>query len=332
MTDLNVLIGGLSPAHALQSGSENYRAAFITAATSVFPAKEREAILRDRFFVPEATPFSTEPFIQAASELSVAHDIVRSRGITAFETEKRVNPTNEKDVDVFYRVAGVSVAVEVKCSVEPKTTKDALVFKTAGRIPEYKATYADLKGRIETVHHDKTVELGKNKDNTMKDFLVSAHEKFSPNSDFGDLNLLLVACGYYFNIQEWWYHLYGTEGLFTERSFYSPEEYALVDAVLLTNLKYWHSEARDHHDWTMQNVFVLPCLNPRRRQSATAESIINGLSVFKHHLRGFGEYTPTSDDPEVPKDVLQMVGVNSYVAEHLSEAERTRYFPIKLNH
>jgi hypothetical protein len=104
-----------------------------------------------------------------------------------------------------------------------------------------------------------------------------------------------------------------------------------VDLVLLTNLKYCHCEAQQYHDWTLENTFVLPCLNPKRRQSATAESILKGLRIFNHHLKRFADYTPHSDDPNVPDEILQKVKLNSYVAEHLPEAERTRYFPVKLN-
>lgn len=284
--------------------------------------------MRNKFFVPEASRFSADKFLQAAAELSVAH-YIKSLGVKSFETEKHVNPNNNTDVDVFFQLDALNIAIEVKCAVEPPATQDALIFKTAGRIPAYNETFMNLKNSIEEVHHHKTVELAKNKGNTMKDFLLSAHDKFSPNSGFDDLNLLLVACGYFSQIQDWWSYLYGTEGLFTNHPFWSPREYGLVDVVVLTNLKYWHTEARHLHDWSMRDTFILPCLNPRRRQSATAESILKGLSIFNHHLRRFGSYIPRTDDPMVPDYVLDATRVIAYVAEHLNENERNRYFPVK---
>ena len=326
--DFDALFAALSRSHVLKTSPPEYAAGFVRAATSVFRDTEIEAVLRNKFFVPEVSQFSADQFLQAGAELSVAHHI-KSLGVKSFETEKHVNPNNNTDVDVFFQLDALNIAIEVKCPVELPPPKDALIFKTAGRIPAYNETFTNLKNSIVEVHHDKTVELAKNKDNTMKDFLLSAQDKFSPNSGFDDLNLLLVAGGYFSQMQDWWSYLYSTEGLFTDQSFWPAEQYGLVDVVLLTNLKYWHSEARHLHDWTLQHTFILPCINPKRRQSATAESVVKGLSVFNHHLREFGDYTPRTEDPNVPRYILNTTKLIGYVAEHLNEEERNRYFPTK---
>jgi hypothetical protein len=97
---------------------------------------------------------------------------------------------------------------------------------------------------------------------------------------------------------------------------------------MLSNLKYLHSEARQFHDWALQNAFLLPCVNPRGRRSLVSESIGNGLSVFNHHLTRFAKYTPDPLSLDTPDYVMEQVKVNHYVARHLGEPERIRYFPV----
>jgi hypothetical protein len=166
-----------------------------------------------------------------------------------------------------------------------------------------------------------SVVLAKNKDNTLKDFLVSAHGKFSPSSCVDDLNVLLVACGGPESIQDWHNYLYGNSGLFTAEPFHrTPQDYGLVDVVMLSSLRYCHSHAQQLHDWTLRNVFLLPCVNPHRRTSAVSESIAGGLSVFDHHLKKFNTFKPVSE-------VGENLKVLHYVRWELQEQERARYFP-----
>jgi hypothetical protein len=326
--DILTAISNLSAKHVLKNAPTIYQQAFADAAVRVYPANQRAKLLQDKFFIPNVAAFKADTFLQSASELSVQNHLVQAPRASNVAIEKEVNPP--KDVDAYYEVGATTVSLEVKCAVEIQPPASSLVIKTAGRVPNHQATLQDLKGEIEAAHPTKLVEQGKNKDNTLKDFLLSAHGKFNPQSGCDDLNILLVACGYYFNFQEWYYYMFENDGLFTANSFHPHADYALVDMVILTNLKYCHTNARQFHDWTLKDVFILPFLNPRRRTTALSESIVRGLEVFNHHLKRYNEFTPTSDDPQVPDFILQNVKVNAFVAEHMSEAERQRYFPVKL--
>lgn len=322
-------IAQLSDKHILKNAPESYRRGFAEAAVRVYPTKNRAKLLQDKFFIPDDTAFNLDRYFQGAAELSVQNHLMQEQRAKNVAIEKHVNPP--KDVDAYYEVGTTRVSAEVKCAVESQTPPDEFTFKTAGRVPNQMETFRDLKNKIESAHPDKSVQLGKNKDNTLKDFLVSAHGKFNPQSGCDDLNILLVACGYYFNLQEWWFYMFENDGLFTANSFHPHSAFSLVDIVFLTNLKYCHAFAPQFHDWTLKDAFILPFLNPRRRTTALSESIVRGLSVFNHHLKRFNEFTPTSDDPRVPDYVLNAVKVNSYVAEKLEAAERDRYFPVKMD-
>jgi hypothetical protein len=329
ISDILAAIARLSDKHVLKNAPANYQRGFVEAAIRVYPASRRAELLQNKFFIPNDTAFNADTFLQSASELSVQNHLMMEQRAKGVGIEKRVNPP--KDVDVYYEVGATKVSLEVKCAVEAPQPSDALVIKMAGRVPDHRATFDDLKGKIEAAHPKQRVELAKNKDNTLKDFLISAHGKFNPHAGFDDLNILLVACGYYFDVQAWSFYMFENGGLFTSNSFHPQSEFAFVDMVILTNLKYCHTDARAFHDWTLKDAFILPFLNPLRRAAAVSESIVRGLGVFNHHLKRFNEFTPASDDPQVPNHILNVIKVNNYVPEHLDAAERDRYFPIKLN-
>lgn len=322
-------ISKLSDRHILKNAPESYQRGFAEAAVRVYPAKDWAKMFQEKFFIPNDAAFNPDTYFQSAAELSVQNHLMQERRAGNVAIEKQVNPP--KDVDAYYEVGATKVSVEVKCAVEAQTPASALTIKTAGRVPNHLETFRDLKNKIESAHPAQSVQLGKNKDNTLKDFLVSAQGKFNPQSGCDDLNILLVAGGYYFNLQEWWFYMFENDGLFTANSFHPPEAFNLVDVVVLTNLKYCHATAQQFHDWTLKDVFILPILNPRRRTTALSESIVRGLGIFNHHLKRFNEFTPTSDDPQVPDYILNAIKVNSYVAEKLEAAERDRYFPVKMN-
>jgi hypothetical protein len=82
-------------------------------------------------------------------------------------------------------------------------------------------------------------------------------------------------------------------------------EFELVDVAILSNLKYFHADARQHHDWTLKNVFMLPIVNPHSRKNVTGDALMPGY-------------------------VMDAIKVGVYVEEHLTEAEGRRLFPVKL--
>jgi len=165
-----------------------------------------------------------------------------------------------------------------------------------------------------------SLELTKNQDNKLKDYLVGSHEKFSPNSNVDDLNVLLIACSNPSSIQDWYFYLEGGEGLFTSQPFCPSQEYKLVDMVILSNLKYCHTDARETFDWTLQNVFLLPFVNPHGRSSLVRQSVFCGLNVFEHHFDQFRRFTPKLDTGNAIK-------IFHYLSYGIESEKRRRYFP-----
>lgn len=321
--DILTAISQLSGKHVLKS----YRQGFAAAAAFVYPPKDIAKILQDKFFILNDSKFDPNVFLESAAELSVQNHLKHVPAVSQFEIEKQVNPP--KDVDAYYELGATRVSLEVKCPREKSSDSSALVIKMAGRVPGYKDEFDKLRKGIIEAHPNKDVVLGQNKDNTFKDFLTLAHEKFSPASGVDDCNVLFVACGYHFNINEWRMHLLQHEGLFTSRPFFPAKEFELVDVAILSNLKYFHTDAREHHDWTLKNVFMLPVVNPHGRKGLTSESLLKGLSVFDHHLSSFSRFRSLKSG-DVPDHVMDAIKVGVYVEEHLSEEERLRFFPVKL--
>jgi hypothetical protein len=90
---------------------------FASAALSTYKNEEVLDQLQQKFFIPDDTRFTENAYLQSASELTVA-SYVRGRGVSDFDTEKNVNESNRKDVDVYYRVGSTRVCLEVKCPFE----------------------------------------------------------------------------------------------------------------------------------------------------------------------------------------------------------------------
>jgi len=330
--NLRALLSELSDKHALKQGGPAYLAGFASAFMAIHDSDNWKQTLQKRFFVPDETRYSDDTFYENACELTVANHI-HQQPLQDFTLDKRVNRENKKDVDVWLRAGSTQVAIEVKCPVEPKTKAVGgegikLLLKTAGRVPDHARELRDLKDKIESSGTAK-VAFGKNKDLTLKDFLLKAHAKFSPDSSVDNLNILFLACGYVGNINEFYMNLYGHEGLFTAQGFHPSSDFDLVDIVMLSSLKYSHQSAAQYHDWTLRDVFLLPRINPYGRSSMMSESRSAALRFFDHHLQAFNSFN-ASAGPNVPDYVLDAFKVGHYVNERLSEVDRIRYFPVQL--
>lgn len=326
----SLIIKNLPDAHILKSAPSQYVDGFINAFVNVHPENKRAKVLQDRFFIPDASRFNEDQYYQSACELTVANHL-KSRQVSAFEVEKKINPP--KDVDSYFEAGATLVSVEVKCpSNVENLPQETLVIKMAGRVPNYQQQFDSLRQDLLSVNPTKDVALGKNRDLTLKDYLVSAHEKFSPNSGVDHCNVLFVACGHYFNMGEWYMHLTQNEGLFTAKPFVDPATFRNVDVIILSNLKYFHSAARAFHDWTLNNVFMLAFPNPHGRSTSFGSTIEIALRPFDHHGKAFREYKPVCDDDEdAPPEMLEAVKINHYAARGLSAEDRQRFFPVKLS-
>lgn len=326
-SDIAHLISGLSDRHIFKRSPQQYADGFISAVLSIYPAPKLAKILQSKFFVPNDSKYSDAVFFQNAAELSVSNHLKQSAA-KGFETEKEVNPTNGYDVDNYFEAGPFRVSVEVKTPDEQKTTPGDWVLQTLGRSPNYQQQYQKFAPLLAPASPNKTVVPAKNKDCTAKDFLISANTKFNPASGVDDLNVLFVACGYIDNISNWYSYLFASEGLFTSESFHPPHEFRNVDVVVLSSLRYCHEHCRAAHDWTLRDVFMLPCLNPHARSSRTREAIAGGLRVFEHHLKEFVAFE--KDSSGVPPAAFDDFKVLHYVRGYLDTPRFGRYFPVPL--
>ncbi len=321
--DVQFLVDRLSASHPLQAAVGSYKRDFISAAQNVYPAQHMENILQAKFFIPDEHGFQLERYLQSAAELSVQNDLKLNPSVKNFGIDKKVNPP--KNVDAYYEAGGAVVSLEVKSAEEKYPDPNSLVLKSAGRVTGFFEKAGILQDIFRESQSGQVLETNKNMDNAMKDFLVSANLKFPPTSSFGNLNILIVACGNIGNMTDWWLTLYGSHELFTSDSYHPKKEFELVDVVILSNLKYLHTEAREHHDWTLKNAFLFPCVNPHGRNSLDGIMVRNGLGVFNHHLYRFNNHVPQKPISS-PFDMLK---VAAYYLEALDENERLRYFPIQ---
>jgi hypothetical protein len=328
---IHEFISRLSERHILKKSPQPYVDQFISAALNVYTGSKLAKALQHKFFIPDDSAYSDDAFFQSASELTVSNHI-KQASISGFDIEKRLNPTNLKNVDSYFELGAFKVAVEVKSPVEAnQAISGDFIFKTAGRVPNHHQKYEELSPFLARASPTKRVILGKNKDCTSKDFLLLANEKFDPASGVDHLNILFVACGYIDDIANWYMHLFAPEGLFTANSFHPPVDFRNVDTVVLSNLKYCHEHCRDcknPHDWTLRNVFLLPCVNPHARSSMTREALFSGLSIFDHHLTEFLVFE--SDNTGVPPGFFDAAKALHYLRGFLDRPRKNQYFPVKL--
>jgi hypothetical protein len=323
MAGIHQLIECASQTHVIRTAPKSYVDAFIEAANAVY-GDNLESVLQAKFFIPDDSKFSLRAFQSHASELSVQYHLRRHPSVKKLIFEAKVNPP--KDVEAAFEVNGISVALEVKCAEEMDQPIDSIEVRTAGRVPNFRDQFDGIRETLESSDASKKVLLGKNKDNTLREFLTEAQAKFSPESGVQQINILFIGCGNKQNLNEWFLYLKGDQGLFTPKSFFPTDQFRLVDVVILSNLKYWHAEAQAYHDWTLNDVFLLPFVNPARRKACLSSSLSQGLSVFNHHLQRFGHFRPKID-ASIYEQIGDATNVLRFIGEELTGDERKRYFP-----
>jgi hypothetical protein len=332
--EVHNLIKELTDKHILKRNPEEYVDRFVQASVAVYKSSELKKILQRKFFIPNATNYTDEAYFQNASELTVANHIRRS-AVSDLKLEAKVNSKSAKDVDVSFRVGLSSVSLEVKCPLEEKRAPfpGTITMQTAGRIPNYQSTYEGMRQQLGLQSSATQFVLGKNKDNR-EDFLVSASQKFSATSGVEDLNILFVSCGYHHNMDEWHGHWFLERGLFTTAPFHPHRDFANVDIVVLSNLKYRHESARECPAWTLGDVLMLPIVNPHARPSLLDQSVNGGLSVFHHYRKEFNAYARRRIGPNDGHPVQMLIEgalkVTHFVRKRLSREEQMRFFPVTL--
>lgn len=280
------------------------------------PPKVFANLLKEKLQIRNGA-FDRKQFIQFACETTVV-SYFANKYSDKFKYELNVNPCNNSNVECQYAYGACTFNIEVKCpcfdAKEKNDNQDALKLFTAGRIPDMEVVreLSELLriGQINKSDIPKNVIVAKNMDNTLKDFLVSAQNKFNPNSSENELNILVVCCANASDMQNWHGYMFGNQGLFRDDSFHSPSEYDLVDIVVLTNLYHrhlnWLEKTYLENIWNFENAFNLAFVN-RKRKLDKNNAISSFLKSFPHYGFELSDYKPLGDAPDYIKDKTRIL-------------------------
>ena len=166
--------------------------------------------------------------------------------------------------------------------------------------------------------------LGKNKDNTMKDFLQSAHGKFADYHNDNELNVLVVSLGDVHMIQEWWHYLHNHEGLLTHKPFIAHDTFSRVDVIIYTNLLHRHMNYKSIKGsaWLMNDSFNLFLSNQFRQgpKNDVHRFLIPHIPNYTERIRQY--HVPGN----APQDLLESLKVASFVVYELEENQGIMLF------
>jgi hypothetical protein len=103
-----------------------------------------------------------------------------------------------------------------------------------------------------------------------------------------------------------------------------------VDIVILSNLKYRHEHARNYPAWGLDDVFLLPFINPHGRRSCMGDSVKEGPNIFHHYkteFESFNKILVTKSDPNI-EAIVETMKVSHFVKDRLKPQDFTRFFPV----
>lgn len=215
--------------------------------------------------------FNEPQYLQAVCELVICSHLARKYK-DAFRYELEVNPP--KNVDCSFTENDIQFNIEIKCADFSKSNliskEDGFKIAFLGRNPDSDKIIHDLAGLFQELPGRKPLLKQQHMDNKLKDYLQSAHGKFSQQQRTDHLNILAICCDTPMDIQKWFGYMYEHQGLFTEESFSEKGSYNLVDVVFITNLYHRHhaylnkDKITDH--WLLDKSFNLIFSNPYRCQ------------------------------------------------------------------
>jgi len=286
----------------------------LTSLEAFLSAKQKRGLLNDLQI--SGHKFDEAKYLQTACETSIA-SYLSAYFSDSFLYEPKINPP--KDVDCGFSHNGKTYNIEVKCpdfSVKNDIdSTNAYKIGALGRLVDFEKLLGNMQ-EIFNPENNPAVEPNKplikqqHMDNKLKDYLLSAHNKFKESTNSDELNVLAVCCSDWLDMQKWFFYMYGGQGLFTQESFHPPDEYKNVDVVLLTNLYHRHHEnwAKDkiEDNWDLSKAFNLIFSNPLRRVDK-AEIIWELVDNIPNHSRKLMNFKVTNglDEMRIPHFVVE---------------------------
>lgn len=268
-------------------------------------------------------------YLQAACELTICAYFAKHFP-SKFKYEPQ--PFPPKDIDCSYEDGGYLINIEVKCADFSKKNdidqQDAFKMSALGRVPGFEKIIKDLEPVMTSGSLGKPLVVQPHMDNKLKDFLLSAHSKFSEAPSPTTLNVLAVCCDNPHDIQKWFYYMYGSQGLFRQDSYVQQSEYNRVDAVFLTSLYHRHHEYfnkdKIKNHWDLASSFNLVCSNPFRK--------LDKEKLFYHFAKTVPNYSTELSSYRVPgsapDDVKDALRISSFIHEKLHSAGYFHFLPV----
>jgi hypothetical protein len=270
--------------------------------------------------------FLEHQYLQAACELTICAHFAKHHG-SNFKYEHKTNPP--KDVDCAFEDSGFQYNIEIKCadySVSHHLHETEGIFlNSLGRHPNYKEVQDDLNKAFATSPKVIRLQAEQHMDNKLKDFLLSAHEKFTPTNPENHINILFVCCNHPLDMQKWFGYLYENQGLFRHDSFHPPANYNHVDAVVLSNVYHRHynyiTKDKVKNHWVLDEAFNIICSNPRRAKVKEL-GLKRFIDLMPNYSTRLNSYEPPHDSegilhnslriPLFVADVLQAQGIHCF--------------------
>lgn len=299
----------------------------------ILPPKDFKLIWNDKLQLNKKN-FHEKNFIQGACEIAVANYFATK---SKFRIEAKVNPNNNKDVDCQFTAKDFTYNIEVKCASfdakEAVENTDSFKFQTLGRLDNKDEIIALLAKALDEGLTNQGKRLKKhselkNMDNNLKDFLISANQKFNPDCNESEINILLVGGNDPADLQCWIGYLFATAGLFTDDSYTDVENYQYVDLVIFTNLYFKHKDffkKTTSNSWSLENSFNLYFENPFRAQEKR-EGIDNFYYEMKNYNLEFNEFEVPG---EAPNEVKEAVKIPHFVIDYLEKKQNIYLFEEK---
>jgi hypothetical protein len=290
--------------------------AAIDALSDLLSDRQLEDLLKNKLQLGLSL-FDEKQYLQIACETTVNIYFARKFSST-FSYETKTTAKTKKDVDCSYGDNGYKYFIEVKCSdfkeKEKISAQDGIKFSTAGRIPNYDESFKDLSTMLEEGQKNlegtvKPVLKQKNMDNNLKDFLISAHNKFNDDATDDEVNILVVCCGDPSDMQAWYLYMYSHEGLFTGDSFCERDKYKNVDMVVLTNLYHRHNKfiEKQHlkEHWLLEKSCNFIFSNPSRK-SLKEPAMMHFINTFPHYTFDLSNYNVPGPAEQYVKDLRRI--------------------------
>lgn len=259
-------------------------------------------------------------YIQAACELTVCawFAFIARQTCGKYVYELKLSPPKDVDCALWYKEYQFNI--EIKCADYSKqrqiVTSSNFVVHGLGRLTDYSDLVGNLQQLFDGAVEPATVGASHHMDCKMKDYLLSAQEKFGSDIEQHHLNVLFVAVDCQMDMTKWIAYLNGPQGLFTDESFEAPDNYKNVDLVVFSNLYHRHSDlekkSRISQHWALHEAFNFAVVNPR---STKSDEILKSFwNVIPFENNALHQYLKNSD---IPLELQSGTGLSYFVGHQI---------------